>query len=110
MRVFKKLAESIAPITLASIILFTPVAVAGGVLYSVTDLGTLGGTSSEADGINSRGQVVGRSSTNLSGVAIGHAFLFSRGTMTDLGTLGGSNSSAFGVNNYGQVVGFGNTS
>jgi probable HAF family extracellular repeat protein len=74
----------------------------GQAQYTVTDLGTLGGTSSCAYGINNSGQVVGQAATS-SGAE--HAFLYSGGTMTDLGTLGGSNSCATGINNLGQVVG-----
>ncbi|MEN6450687.1 MAG: PEP-CTERM sorting domain-containing protein [Thermoguttaceae bacterium] len=80
--------------------------VACGTQYVVTDLGTLGGTASQASGINAKGQIVGLSTT-----AAGpqHAFLFSGGKMTDLGTLGGD-SAATGVNDNGQVVGYSATS
>jgi probable HAF family extracellular repeat protein len=70
--------------------------------YSISDLGTLGGTNSSANGINDRSQVVGSSLTN-SGAE--HAFLYSEGKMTDLGTLGGMTSSALGINSLGHVVG-----
>jgi probable HAF family extracellular repeat protein len=75
---------------------------------SITDLGTLGGSFSEAQGINSRGQVVGRSRV-VPGEFHVHAFLWEDGQMTDLGTLGGSSSTAFDINNRGQVVGSGYT-
>ena len=65
-----------------------------------TDLGTLGGSSSYAHGINARGQVVGYSSTASDDW---HAFLWEGGTMTDLGTLGGRESEAYGINDRGQV-------
>ena len=68
----------------------------------MTDLGTLGGTSSSANGINDSGQIVGNSTT-ASGY---HAFLYSGSAMTDLGTLGGPLSSATGINNNGQIVGW----
>jgi probable HAF family extracellular repeat protein len=70
----------------------------------MTDLGTLGGSDSSAQGINDAGQVAGNSFT-----ATGepHAFITSPDGvgMTDLGTLGGSNSHARGINDAGQVVG-----
>lgn len=59
-------------------------------LYRLTDLGTLGGSSSSAFGINDTGQVVGSSA--IAGDAVQHAFLYSNGSMADLGTLGGANS------------------
>jgi probable HAF family extracellular repeat protein len=71
-------------------------------LYSLTALGSLGGTFSKALGINAAGQVVGQAETT-GGAA--HAFVFSNGTMTDLGTLGGTASEAHGINMAGQVVG-----
>jgi probable HAF family extracellular repeat protein len=71
--------------------------------YSVTDLGTLGGATSRACGINDRGQIVGRSALANGKV---HAFLWQAGAMTDLGTLPDLLfSSARAINNRGQVVG-----
>ena len=71
--------------------------------WTITDLGTLGGTSSYASGINNRGQVVGASA--LAGDVSHHAFLYTNGGMYDLGTLGGASSSASGINAQGQVAG-----
>jgi probable HAF family extracellular repeat protein len=78
--------------------------------YAVTDLGTLGGHAASATAINNRGQVVGSSTTNVTGVGISHAFLYSGGVITDLGTLGGTNSKPFAINDNGDVVGYANTS
>ncbi len=76
--------------------------------WTVTDLGTLGGTFSAGSGINNAGQVVGTSFTP--GDDSEHAFLFSNGTMTDLGTLpGGSYSHGISVNAAGQVTGYAGT-
>jgi probable HAF family extracellular repeat protein len=80
--------------------------------YTVTDLGTLGGTFSQAFGINNKESVVGFST--LTGDTALHAFLWRKGLMTDLGTLGGSDSlpysQAFSVNERDEVVGFSETS
>lgn len=71
--------------------------------YTVTDLGTLGGSSSQAYGINDTGQVVGKADTSN---GLSHAFLWDQGTMNDLGTVDGySYSSAYKINNVGQVIG-----
>ena len=70
-----------------------------------TELGTLGGTESEAMGINFSGAVVGRAETTG---GQGHAFLWSEGRMEDLGALpGGSWSSAYSINDDGQIAGYG---
>jgi probable HAF family extracellular repeat protein len=66
------------------------------------DLGTLGGRTSVALGINKTDQVVGIASLND---FVNHAFLYD-GTMHDLGTLEGmTNSQANVINNKGQIVG-----
>src|SRR5688500_17747772 len=55
-------------------------ALAAGAAYSAVDLGTLGGGSAIARGINPAGQVVGESF--LEGSSSFHAFLWEKGVMT----------------------------
>ncbi len=69
---------------------------------TMKDLGTLGGATSYAYGINLESQIIGYADT---AAGTTHAFLSDHGTMTDLGTLGGSNSYAYGINDLGQIVG-----
>src|SRR5689334_12783428 len=75
--------------------------------YTVTDLGTLGGVSSEVfyssgQNINASGHVIGTSRIGQGS----HAFLYTEADgMLDLGTLGGPSSFATGLNNHDQVVG-----
>lgn len=67
-------------------------------------LGTLGGESSQAFGINDHGSVVG---TAKDSAGNDRAFLWTAaGGMRDLGTLGGTTSVAHGINDRGQVVGW----
>ena len=73
-------------------------------MYTVTDLGTLGGISSSAGDLNNQGQIAG-SSTIYSGAL--HAFLWEDGIMRDLGTpVGYLVSGATGVNDNSQLVGY----
>jgi probable HAF family extracellular repeat protein len=74
--------------------------------YVVTDLGTLGGRSSQAHGISPSGLVVGYAETSAHEQ---HAFLYQDGVMSDLGTLGGTSSVAYAVNDAGQVAGYSQT-
>ena len=68
----------------------------------MTDIGTLGGTSSFAADLNNRGQVAG-SSTTAAGDT--HCFLWAAGAMTDLGTLGGDYCYVQDINDRGQIIG-----
>ncbi|MDQ3744897.1 MAG: Ig-like domain repeat protein, partial [Acidobacteriota bacterium] len=74
---------------------------------TLTDLGTLGGRNSFANGINEAGLVVGNSDVSASGSS-SRAFIWfpDTGNKTDLGTLtGGSNSIAYDINASGDAVG-----
>lgn len=51
--------------------------------YKVTDLGTLGGTQSWAEGVNNGGQVVGNGGN-------GRGFLYSGGVLVDIGGVTGT--------------------
>jgi probable HAF family extracellular repeat protein len=75
------------------------------------DLGSLGGSTSAAYGINASGQVTGLSTTI--GDAEAHTFVWTpttpngtSGDMTDLGTLGGKRSQGNSINASGQVLGY----
>src|SRR5262249_12592906 len=72
---------------------------------SMTDLGTLGGTSATALGINNRGQVYGFS--NLAGDQAADPFLWDGEKLIDLytQTIGGNFWSADAINDAGKVVG-----
>jgi len=76
--------------------------------YTISDLGTLGGTSSRAYGINNIGDIVGRSrpakpdGTNDTR----SGFLFTNNKMLNLGNFGGSNTVAMASNFSRQVVGY----
>jgi probable HAF family extracellular repeat protein len=71
----------------------------------MADLGTLGGSLSEAHSINCAGQVVGWS--RISGDLVNHAFVYSDGVMYDLNalvSLGAELNSAEGINDSGQII------
>ncbi|MHC4091797.1 MAG: DUF3466 family protein, partial [Planctomycetota bacterium] len=75
----------------------------------ITELGTLGGSWTEAVAINDAGLIVGRSSTtgNSSVYDVAHAYLWEGGVMTKIATSPNAGSSAADINNAGQVVGTG---
>jgi probable HAF family extracellular repeat protein len=75
--------------------------------YTIVDLGTLGGTTSGAGGLNNRGWVAGIST--LAGDYTAHAFLWRNGKMTDVGSDGQPNSftsESAPVNDEGAVTGY----
>jgi len=74
----------------------------------IYNLGTLGGTESRGEAVNTSGQIAGSSRTNPSNTY--HAFAYSGapgngGVMADLGTLGGSESEGHAINAAGQIAG-----
>lgn len=75
----------------------------------ITDLGTLGGSFSEAYAINNMSQIIGRAATNTiggGGLEVFHAFLWQKGVMADIGAFSGNNSSwAYAINEAGQLAG-----
>lgn len=74
-----------------------------GTIFSVTDLGSLGGPAAQAFGLNASGTAVGSASTTF---GYTHAFSSFGSGMTDL-TLntGASDGIASGINASGQIVG-----
>src|SRR5262245_6868858 len=73
--------------------------------YSILDIGTFGGPSSAATGLNRFGDVVGSATTAAGG---SHAFHFRNQELIDLGTLpGGTASHATAINDRGDIVGYG---
>jgi probable HAF family extracellular repeat protein len=68
------------------------------------DLGTLGGSNSEAYDANQAGQITGFAETTTNA----RAFLYSHGTMTDIGRLLGNglrNSFGYSINDAGHLAG-----
>lgn len=82
---------------------------AGDTSYTYSQIGTLGGPSSAAFGLNDLGQVVGWANIpacTVNGHACRHAFLWDAGVLTDLGVLPGDEESvARAINNSGVIVG-----
>ena len=68
-----------------------------------SELPTLGGSTSGAYGVNSRGIAVGFA--DLAGNSQQHATMWVHGVPHDIGTLGGSNSVAYAINATGAIAG-----
>jgi probable HAF family extracellular repeat protein len=87
--------------------------VPGGALHAflydgkkMIDLGTMGGTGSEATGLNQRGQVVGWAYAK----GWSQAFLYDGdGGMHDLGNFGGADAYAAAISESGQITGYATT-
>jgi probable HAF family extracellular repeat protein len=109
--------HSLTPLAIALAIAVTSLntRVGNAQMYTLTDIGTLGGNNSGGGGVNNTGQVTGWA--NISGNVAQHAFLYTPATssgaasaMIDLGTLpGGINSGGAAVNSAGQVTGWSDT-
>lgn len=70
--------------------------------YEVRELGMLGGTKTQANGMNDKGQIVGRAMVPSGDW---HAFLWENGSLKDL-NLGRTYSESLSINNNGVIVGY----
>jgi probable HAF family extracellular repeat protein len=70
---------------------------------ALTALPTLGGSRSDAYGINEAGDVVGRARNAAEQT---RAVLWRGGAVTDLGTLGGTTAQAWDINDRGEIAGW----
>ena len=82
------------------------------VRYSLQVIGTLGGSFSEAHGLNNKGSTAGQSL--VTGDLVLHAFFWRKGVIADIGTLGGPDSfvnvANHTVSERDAVVGYSETS
>ena len=117
-RLFGFVAASVAVVVtsiVVSSLLLGPAMAKPAPSYTVTDLGTLGGTYSYGYGVNNAGVVTGGAATpTQTGGLAQTAFLWYRGSITDLGTLGGPacptcNSETSPPNARGEVPIFSDT-
>jgi uncharacterized repeat protein (TIGR01451 family) len=84
----------------AAIFTGSPVTAATG--YTVTDVGTLGGEWSDAQGINEAGDIAGTASRSTAGSA---AYRWKGGLMTGINSFGGLSSQGLAISDDGWVVG-----
>ncbi|WP_414663355.1 hypothetical protein [Horticoccus sp. 23ND18S-11] len=70
--------------------------------YTITNLGSLGGSTTQANAINAAGTVVGFDATSFQ---TARAFIYSGSTLTALPALNNARNEALGINASGVVVG-----
>ncbi len=99
----------IGGLAVATALLAAGSAQSGQVSYQVTNLASLGGTSSFGSSINNRGWVAG--SSNQAGDQTQQAALWRNGLVQQLGTLGGPNSGVLWPvkNDHGLITGISQT-
>lgn len=101
---FTVLGDLVLNMDLATVQLSIPTNNFGYAEYEVVDLGTLGGNSSEALGVNDRSQVIGWAKDSDGRI---QAFLWQDNSMSGLGFLpGGTASVAMAINNLGDITGY----
>src|SRR4051794_26585419 len=106
-KLYKLIAAAVAPLACA----FNTRAVIPE--YTIVDLATLGGGTSEANGINDAGQVIG---TSLTATSATRAFITAPNSPINPATsavpllAGGTLNKGYGVNASGQVAGWGTSS
>jgi probable HAF family extracellular repeat protein len=96
------MARRYGPITLVAAALLAPLALHAAPIYTVTPLGTLGGSSGDVRAINNKGQVVGYS---LNRRNEGNAYVSTRGAMQTLHPANAGTSAAAGINDAGVIAG-----
>src|SRR5438309_2087134 len=85
-----------------TILLASVSASAQNAVYTLVNLGTLGGKRSMGLGINASGHAVGSAET-VDGRT--HGFVYVNTVPIDLGTFGGDQSYAYRINDQGLIVG-----
>lgn len=95
--------RSLLPAVLSLSVLLSTLATAHAATYTFTTIDVPGSIQTNANGINSRGQIVGFYTDASSGTS--HGFLDDNGTVTTLDFPGAINNAAFGINKDGKIVG-----